>query len=229
MADTIGQNIRTLRTRAGMTQEELAARLHVTRQAISNYERGQTHPDIDQLKDLADVFHVDLEALICGKIPVRNRRKALVVTGSVLLTLLVLLIVVLLFSSWNRKAAREAADSPWFHWLAKTVLIPLITAGFAGCLPTLLLLAGARSRHVRSCVFRAASAVCVAVMAFILIMALSTVLQAACPGLSYGIRYEHLCTSVFIFFFPRPALLLLISFLAGFAVGTLSALRRSDR
>ncbi|MCR5173174.1 MAG: helix-turn-helix transcriptional regulator, partial [Oscillospiraceae bacterium] len=78
MTDPIGVSIRTLRVEANMTQEELASRLHVTRQAISNYERGRTHPDIDQLKDLADIFNVDLESLIYGTTPARNRRKAFV-------------------------------------------------------------------------------------------------------------------------------------------------------
>jgi transcriptional regulator with XRE-family HTH domain len=229
MADPIGVSIRILRTQAGMTQEELAARLHLTRQAISNYERGRTHPDIDQLKDLADIFQVDLESLIYGTTPARNRRKVLVHIGCVLLVLFVLLIIVLLFSSWNREAAREAAVSPWFHWLAKTVLVPLITAGGAGCLTALLLLSGQYRLHIRTWALRGTVIVCVLVTVFILVMDLSSVLLAACPGLSYGPRYEHLCVSVFMFFFSRPALLYLIAFLTGISGGTLSALRRSGR
>ena len=229
MADPIGVSIRILRTQAGMTQEELAARLHLTRQAISNYERGRTHPDIDQLKDLADIFQVDLESLIYGTTPARNRRKVLVHIGCVLLVLFVLLIIVLLFSSWNKEAAREAAVSPWFHWLSKMVLITLITTGIAFCLPSLLLLSGASRLHVRPAVVRTAFIVCSAVTAFILVMALSTVLLVVWPGLSYGPRYEHLCVSVFMFFFSRPALLYLIAFLTGISGGTLSAFHRSGR
>lgn len=229
MTDPIGVSIRTLRVEAKMTQEELASRLHVTRQAISNYERGRTHPDIDQLKDLADIFNVDLESLIYGTTPARNRRKAFVLISCAMLVLFVLLIIVLLFSSWNREAAREAAVSPWFHWLSKMVLITLITTGIAFCLPSLLLLSGASRLHVRPAVFRTAFIVYSAVTAFILVMALSTVLLAVWPGLSYGPRYEHLCVSVFMFFFSRPALLYLIAFLTGISGGTLSAFHRSGR
>lgn len=36
----IGKNIRTLRTRRGLSQDQLAEALHVTRQTVSNYETG---------------------------------------------------------------------------------------------------------------------------------------------------------------------------------------------
>ena len=39
----IGKNIRDLRKRQNMTQDELAARLFVTRQTVSNYENGVSH------------------------------------------------------------------------------------------------------------------------------------------------------------------------------------------
>lgn len=42
----IGKNIRTLREKKGMTQEELAQALFVTRQTVSNYETGRSRPDI---------------------------------------------------------------------------------------------------------------------------------------------------------------------------------------
>ena len=40
---TIGKNIRKLRTAAGLTQDQLAERLFVTRQTVSNWERGVSH------------------------------------------------------------------------------------------------------------------------------------------------------------------------------------------
>ena len=38
----IGKNIRTLRTRRGLSQDQLAEALHVTRQTVSNYETGDS-------------------------------------------------------------------------------------------------------------------------------------------------------------------------------------------
>ena len=41
--DSLASNIKQLRRRAGMTQETLAQTLHVTRQAVSNWENGVSH------------------------------------------------------------------------------------------------------------------------------------------------------------------------------------------
>ncbi len=46
----IGKNIKRLRERNHMTQEELAEKLFVTRQAISKWENGKTEPDIETLQ-----------------------------------------------------------------------------------------------------------------------------------------------------------------------------------
>ena len=53
---TIGQNIAALRKEAGLTQTELADRLHVSHQAVSQWERGETLPDILTLPALAEIF-----------------------------------------------------------------------------------------------------------------------------------------------------------------------------
>ncbi len=53
---TIGQNIAFLRKQAGLTQTELADRLHVSHQAISQWERAETLPDILTLPALAEIF-----------------------------------------------------------------------------------------------------------------------------------------------------------------------------
>ena len=45
----IGKNIRDLRERAKLTQDALAEQLCTTRQTISNYERGKTRPDVEQI------------------------------------------------------------------------------------------------------------------------------------------------------------------------------------
>ena len=42
----IGKNIRQLRTQQNMTQDELAQKLFVTRQTVSNYETGKSKPDV---------------------------------------------------------------------------------------------------------------------------------------------------------------------------------------
>lgn len=53
---TTGKQIRHLRTQSGMTQEELAGELNVTRQALSNWERDVNEPDINTLKKICFLF-----------------------------------------------------------------------------------------------------------------------------------------------------------------------------
>ena len=47
---TIGNNIKKLRTAQGLTQDQLAERLFVTRQTISSWERSASHPSLEQLE-----------------------------------------------------------------------------------------------------------------------------------------------------------------------------------
>ena len=63
----ISKNIKTLRTERGLTQETLAERVHVTRQAISSWETGRTQPDVNMLALLSEAMGVDVETLIYGK------------------------------------------------------------------------------------------------------------------------------------------------------------------
>ncbi len=62
---TIGENILKFRKQKGMSQEELADRLNVSRQSISLWETNQTVPQIDYLIELSRIFSVSLDEL-CG-------------------------------------------------------------------------------------------------------------------------------------------------------------------
>lgn len=66
MFDTIqfGKALSTLRKEADMTQNEVADRLNLSRQAISKYERGESFPDISTLVMIAEIFNITLEQLI---------------------------------------------------------------------------------------------------------------------------------------------------------------------
>lgn len=62
--NTLSRNIRNLRKKAGMTQEELAEKLYTTRQTISNYETGKSEPDFETLRKIADAFSVETADLL---------------------------------------------------------------------------------------------------------------------------------------------------------------------
>ena len=61
------KNIKKQRALNGMTQEELAAKIHVTRQTVSSWETDRTQPDLTVLQSLAEVFGTEVEELIYGK------------------------------------------------------------------------------------------------------------------------------------------------------------------
>ncbi len=56
-----------LRRQAGLSQEELANLMGVTRQAVQKWEAGTSRPDMDNLASLADYFQVSLDYLVTGK------------------------------------------------------------------------------------------------------------------------------------------------------------------
>ena len=58
-----GQEIQRLRTAAGLTQEQLAERLYVSRELISKWELGQRKPDIRMLREMAALFSVGVDRL----------------------------------------------------------------------------------------------------------------------------------------------------------------------
>ncbi len=63
----VSKNLKKIRNEKKLTQESLAKKIHVTRQAISNWETGKTKPDIDSLLSLAEVLGVQVEELIYGE------------------------------------------------------------------------------------------------------------------------------------------------------------------
>lgn len=61
---TLGNNFYTARKKQGLSQEEVAEKLGVSRQTISKWELDETLPDINQSKKLAAVYKVSLDELI---------------------------------------------------------------------------------------------------------------------------------------------------------------------
>lgn len=74
----IGKNIKELRQLKNMTQDELAEKLFVTRQTVSNYETGKSRPDIDMLTRIAEVLETDPNTVLYG-IPQRVSRQRMLV------------------------------------------------------------------------------------------------------------------------------------------------------
>lgn len=61
---TFGEKLQSLRQKAGLSQDALAEKLHVSRQAVSRWERDETMPETDKVVMLADLFHVTTDYLL---------------------------------------------------------------------------------------------------------------------------------------------------------------------
>ena len=61
---TFGEKLKKLRNEKGLTQDELAERIFVTRTAISKWENDKGYPNIDSLKQLSNLFEVSIDELI---------------------------------------------------------------------------------------------------------------------------------------------------------------------
>ncbi|MFD1904122.1 helix-turn-helix domain-containing protein [Paenibacillus rhizoplanae] len=60
----VGRNIVRLRGMAGLTQMGLADKLGISYQAVSNWERGASMPDISKLPQLAEIFDVGIDEIL---------------------------------------------------------------------------------------------------------------------------------------------------------------------
>lgn len=64
----VGRQIRKYREHMDFSQEQLAEKIYVSRQTISNWETGKSYPDINSLLLLSTLFHVSLDKLIKGDV-----------------------------------------------------------------------------------------------------------------------------------------------------------------
>lgn len=107
----IGQRIRTHRSAAGMSQDDLAARIYVSRQTISSWENDKTYPDVQSLLILSEVFGTTIDELIKGDVQTMNemidrdvttfKRLGLVMTAFLLLVICVLVLLSAQMVIWD--------------------------------------------------------------------------------------------------------------------------------
>ncbi len=117
----ISKNIKQLRIQKGMTQDELAEMLFVTRQTVSNYEVGKSRPDVDMLINIAAALDTDVNTVIYG-VPVDegNRRRCIkIIIAAVIPVLIIVLSAVLL------KTGKEIMMYTFDSRLAQTCLFIL--------------------------------------------------------------------------------------------------------
>ena len=70
----LGKRIKECRNTAQMTQEDLAEKMFVSRQTISNWENDKSYPDIHSLLMLSNLFDVSLDILVKGDIEIMKEK-----------------------------------------------------------------------------------------------------------------------------------------------------------
>ena len=98
------EKLKELRVQNNMSQEQLAERLHVTRQTISKWEQGINQPDIYTLKQYAEIFNITLDELIGDGVTVKSpseKRRAISKILFVVNTLFLLFCVMTVFILWR--------------------------------------------------------------------------------------------------------------------------------
>lgn len=94
---TIGHKIKSLRLAHNMTQEDLAQKLFVTRNAISKWEQHRGTPSIDNIKALSSLFEVSMDELLGSSI---KQLSLNTITGFV--SIVSMIMVILYFVPWQR-------------------------------------------------------------------------------------------------------------------------------
>src|SRR5699024_6182595 len=91
----------------GITQEQLAERLFITRQSISRWETGKVNPPLNALYDLAEFYNLSLEEFLGGKrIMKKTKLSLLSLVGSLIFNAILLLtfglfMIGLLITAWG--------------------------------------------------------------------------------------------------------------------------------
>ena len=112
MDQMIAERIQNLRKRQGLSQEELAERIGVSRQAVSKWESGQSMPDVEKIILLSNCFETTTDYLLKGVKPTQegDRRWNAVVFATIgtLVNIIGLVASIVMWMEWQTPLATGA-------------------------------------------------------------------------------------------------------------------------
>ena len=138
--NAVSKNLKEIRQAKGLTQDQLAEALHVTRQAVSNWETGRSEPDIETLLALAEALDTSADALIYGPEPPKYepmQKKYIICCVVFGLILLAGIAAIIWHEPWlleNRKRTFDMTPSLYYILVMK----PLVGASCGALLGSLL-------------------------------------------------------------------------------------------
>ena len=100
----IGKKLKNARIEAGLTQENVAEKINVSRQTISNWENEKSYPDIISVIELSNLYSISLDVLLKGDEKmiehleestnvVKSNKK---LTGAILLNIILMILLIAL-------------------------------------------------------------------------------------------------------------------------------------
>lgn len=132
---TFAENLKRIREQSGLTQEQVAQKISVTRQAVSRWEQGRTEPDIETCISLAQVLSVSVEELMLGKEPsaYRHFQKKFLIGCICSMTLCVLLFLLLLTIApyWKTQVNTTYKGAFAYFWIFE-LLVPMLQPALLG-------------------------------------------------------------------------------------------------
>ena len=183
-----GEKLQELRKSRGLTQEELAQALFVSRTAVSKWESGRGYPGIDSLKEISKYFSVTIDDLLSGEklltiAETENRANIRKVCGMLvgMADLFSFLLIVLPLYPKTVDGFVYSVNLPAYGEIS-----PLIRIGYWCLFSALILLGGFRIRYTRSRVLTYSS----------LILGAVTVLFLALAGETYAVTVAFLLLTV---------------------------------
>lgn len=130
--EKFAEQLVSLRKQAGMSQEDLAEKLQLTRQTISKWETGASTPDLDLLVRLAEVFDISVDCLLGIKKPdKKSAKKTSFLSIFCIFQLTIFVAGVALYISGAWMLVKFGSYSPLMDYasLAMIFLPPLIILG----------------------------------------------------------------------------------------------------
>lgn len=118
----IADRIQSLRKARGISQEELADRVGVSRQAVSKWESEQSTPDLEKIIALSDFFGVTTDYILKGIEPVADQdQKSKEVVGRVLYISSTAFVVMGLFCAFGGWYEKQSMEAVWGSMIIQAV------------------------------------------------------------------------------------------------------------
>lgn len=124
----ISENVKKQRKKAHLSQQDLADKLHISRQSISKWENGTQTPDIEKIKKLSEIYNISIDELVTGTSPIEHTSKndesiiLFIITGVCSLLPVIDLIAPFFIIKRNKKSNR------FYNWINVLNIICFILA-----------------------------------------------------------------------------------------------------